>query len=119
MEEEAEKRGIQVACNRVITVKSEAERRQVAARYAANLFWNDPEHPEYFVEGYSDAEFGGFHGWSLFYCKGPNGEQLEFNQVTRTAKENFQRAQREYNEANGTEYVWNSLTMQDFLNSGK
>ena len=86
LEEEAEKRGIQVACNRVITVKSEAERRQVAARYAANLFWNDPEHPEYFVEGYSDAEFGGFHGWSLFYCKGPNGEQLEFNQVTRTAK---------------------------------
>ena len=119
LEEESEKRGIQVACNRVITVKSEAERRQVAARYAANLFWNDPEHPEYFVEGYSDAEFGGFHGWSLFYCKGPNGEQLEFNQVTRTAKENFQRAQREYNEANGTEYVWNSLTMQDFLNSGK
>jgi len=63
LEEESEKRGIQVACNRVITVKSEAERRQVAARYAANLFWNDPEHPEYFVEGYSDAEFGGFHGW--------------------------------------------------------
>jgi hypothetical protein len=115
LEKECDKRGIQVACNRVITVKSEAERRQVAAKYAANKFCNDPD---YFVEGYSDSEFGSFHGWSLFYCKGPNGEQLEFNQVTRTARENFMRAQREYNEANGTDYAWNTLTLQDFLNSG-
>ena len=116
LEGACEQRGINVACNRVITVKSETERRQVAARYAANLFWQDPAHPEYFIEGYSDSDFGGFHGWSLFYCKGPNGEQLEFNQVTRTAKENFMRAQREYNEANGTEYIWNQTSL-DHLGS--
>ena len=116
LEEECEKRGIHVACNRIITVRTEEERRKVAAKYAANKFWNDPE---YFVEGYSDSDFGDFHGWSLFYCKGPNGEQLEFNQVTRTAKENFKRAQQEYNEANGTHYVWNTVTLQEFLKKGE
>ena len=81
LEEECQRRGIKnVVCNRIIQVKSEAERRNAALKYCANKFWNDPE---YFVEGYSDSEFGDFLGWSLFYCKGPNGEQLEFNQVTR------------------------------------
>jgi hypothetical protein len=56
------------------------------------------------VEGYSDGEFGDFHGWSLFYCKGPNGEQLEFNQVTRRARECFDSARQQYNDANGTTY---------------
>ena len=102
LEEECQRRGItSVVCNRVITVNSEAERRNAALNYYANKFWNDPE---YFVEGYSDGEFGDFHGWSLFYCKGPNGEQLEFNQVTRTARQHFDRARRQYNEANGTTY---------------
>lgn len=114
LEAECDKRGIDVACNRVITVRSEAERKQVAARYAANKFWNDPD---YFVEGYSDANFGDFHGWSLFYCKGPNGEQLEFNQVTRTAKENFLKAQQEYNASNGTNYSWSSITLQEFTST--
>jgi hypothetical protein len=40
----------------------------------------------------------------LFYCKGPNGEQLEFNQVTRTARECFDGARQQYNTANGTTY---------------
>jgi catechol 2,3-dioxygenase-like lactoylglutathione lyase family enzyme len=115
LEAECEKRGIQVACNRIITVKTEEERRKVAAKYAAFKFWNDPE---YFVEGLSDSDFGDFQGWSLFYCKGPNGEQLEFNQVTRTARENFIRAQKEYNEANGTSYIWNTSTLEDLLNKG-
>jgi len=85
LEEECQRRGIKnVVCNRVINVHSEEERRNAALKYYANKFWNDPE---YFVEGYSDGEFGDFHGWSLFYCKGPNGEQLEFNQVTRRARE--------------------------------
>jgi catechol 2,3-dioxygenase-like lactoylglutathione lyase family enzyme/ketosteroid isomerase-like protein len=109
LEEECHRRGLtNVVCNRVIHVNSEEERRLVALKYNANKFWNDPD---YFIEGYSDAEFGDFHGWSLFYCKGPNGEQLEFNQVTRKAKENFTRAEAEYNRANGTNY-W-------FLNSQK
>jgi alkylhydroperoxidase/carboxymuconolactone decarboxylase family protein YurZ/catechol 2,3-dioxygenase-like lactoylglutathione lyase family enzyme/limonene-1,2-epoxide hydrolase len=110
LEEECQKRGLtNVVCNRVIRVKSEEERRKVALKYNANKFWNDPE---YFVEGYSDLwEGNDFHGWSLFYCKGPNGEQLEFNQVSRKAKENFTRAEEEYNKANGTNY-W-------FLNSQK
>jgi catechol 2,3-dioxygenase-like lactoylglutathione lyase family enzyme len=102
LEEECRRRGIKnVVCNRIIQVQSEAERRNAARKYCANKFWNDPE---YFVEGYSDSEFGDFHGWSLFYCKGPNGEQLEFNQVTRKAREHFDRARRQYNEANGTTY---------------
>ncbi len=105
LEEECQKRGIDVACNRIIHVNSEEERRKIALKYTANKFWNDPN-PDYFVEGYSDAEFGDFHGWSLFYCKGPNGEQLEFNQVTRRSRELFIKAQQEYNQANGTSFVW-------------
>jgi limonene-1,2-epoxide hydrolase len=41
-------------------------------------------------------------GWSLFYCKGPNGEQIEFNQVTRKVKKSFQKAVETYNQSNGT-----------------
>lgn len=109
LEDECQRRGLtSVICNRVIHVNSEEERRKVALKYNANKFWNDAE---YFVEGYSDSEFGDWEGWSLFYCKGPNGEQLEFNQVTRKAKENFTRAEEEYNKANGTSY--------SFLNSQK
>ncbi|NTU50771.1 MAG: bleomycin resistance protein, partial [Desulfobulbaceae bacterium] len=74
------------------------------------LFWNEPK---YFVDGYSDAEFGDFHGWSLFYAKGPNNEQLEFNQVTRLARERFMKAQQEYNEANGTKYFWPAFTLEE------
>jgi catechol 2,3-dioxygenase-like lactoylglutathione lyase family enzyme/ketosteroid isomerase-like protein len=107
LEEECQKREINVVCNRVVDVNSEAERKKAEFKYNANKFWNDPE---YFVEGYSDSEFGDFHGWSLFYCKGPNGEQLEFNQVTRTAKKRFKKAQEEYNKANGTNFTWASDT---------
>ena len=110
LEEECQKRGMtSVICNKVIQVNSQAERKKVAAKYNANKFWHDSE---YFIEGYSDSEFGNFHGWSLFYCKGPNGEQLEFNQVTRTAQSEFKRAQQEYNQANGTNFPWASDTIQ-------
>ena len=102
LEEECQRRGIaNVKVNHVIDVQSERERLSLPLKYAANKFWNDKE---YFIEGYSDSNFGDFEGWSLFYCKGPNGEQLEFNQVTRRAKEHFNRAREEYNEANGTSY---------------
>jgi len=102
LEEECRRRGItNVIVNHVVKVQSHEERRALPAKYAANKFWNDPD---YFVEGYSDAEFGDFQGWSLFYCKGPNGEQLEFNQVTRKAKQHFDRARGQYNDANETDF---------------
>ena len=102
LEEECQRRGItNVVVNHVVDVKTHEERRRLPLKYAANKFWNEQE---YFIEGYSDADFGDFEGWSLFYCKGPNGEQLEFNQVTRKAKVHFNRARGEYNEANGTAF---------------
>jgi catechol 2,3-dioxygenase-like lactoylglutathione lyase family enzyme len=107
LEEECRQRGINFAANRIIRVSSEEERRNVALRHTANKFWNDPD---YFVEGYSDADFGDFHGWSLFYAKGPNGEQLEFNQVTRRVKDLFIKAQQEYNRASGTSFSWASAS---------
>lgn len=116
LEDECQRRGLtSVICNRVIHVNSEEERKKVALKYNANKFWNDPE---YFVEGYSDSEFGDWEGWSLFYCKGPNGEQLEFNQVTRKAKENFTRAEEEYNNSNGTNYwLLNSQNQNSIANN--
>ncbi|KAJ3434670.1 lyase [Anaeramoeba flamelloides] len=35
---------------------------------------------------------GDYNGWFLAYCKGPNGEQLEFNQVLYQSKKVFQKA---------------------------
>lgn len=77
----------------------------MALKYNANKFWNDPD---YFVAGHFDGDFGDFSGWSLFYAKGPNGEQLEFNQVTRHIRELFIKAQQDYNKATGTTYSWPS-----------
>jgi len=103
LEEECRKRGIlNVVCNRVMHVRSHQERLELPLKYAANKFWNEKE---YFIEGYSDADFGEFQGWSLFYAKGPNGEQLEFNQVTRHIKTSFDKAREKYNEDNDTDFV--------------
>jgi catechol 2,3-dioxygenase-like lactoylglutathione lyase family enzyme len=110
LEDECRRRGINLICNRIIHVNSHEERRQVALKYCANVMWNEPK---YFIEGYSDAEFGDFNGWSLFYAKGPSNEQLEFNQVTRLTRERFIKAQQEYNEANGTKYFWPSFTLEE------
>ena len=104
LEDECREHGVDnVICNAIIDVKTDAERRRLPLRYWANKFWRD-DNPDYFVEGYSDANFGDFEGWSLFYCKGPNGEQLEFNQVTRKAKSHFDRARATYNAENGTHF---------------
>ena len=101
LEEECEKRGFNnVICNRVIHVNSHEERKQVPLKYYSNKFWNEPES---FIEGYSDLDFGRFEGWSLFYCKGPSGEQLEFNQVRLKAKELFAEAKEKYYEKNKSE----------------
>jgi catechol 2,3-dioxygenase-like lactoylglutathione lyase family enzyme len=93
LEAECRARGIAVSCNRTVAVRSEAERRGAPARYAANKFWNDPRYP---VEGAGDESFGDFQGLGFVYCKGPNGEQLEFAQATRKAKDRFQQAQTRY-----------------------
>ncbi|OUL18130.1 hypothetical protein BV378_37395 [Nostoc sp. RF31YmG] len=94
LEAECQRRGLtEVVVNRIIRAKSAEEMKKLAPKFAKTDFTDD------------------FEGWALFYCKGPNGEQLEFNQVTRQAKENFTRAETEYNQANGTNY-W-------FLNSQK
>lgn len=59
----------------MITVTSEQERQ--AAPLDANT--------NKITEGKSN-------GWSLIYCKGPEGEQLEFVQALGPVKETFQEA---------------------------
>lgn len=73
LEAESAKRGMtQVRANRVITVGTEAERK--AAPLDAN---SNP-----ITEGKSN-------GWRLIYCKGPEGEQLEFVQALGPVKQTF------------------------------
>lgn len=87
LEEECHRRGMtNVIANRTIELTSEQARAKAPHIYAKTEFPGD------------------FDGWALFYCKGPNGEQLEFNQVRRNAKANFLRAQKEYNLANDNHY---------------
>jgi alkylhydroperoxidase/carboxymuconolactone decarboxylase family protein YurZ/catechol 2,3-dioxygenase-like lactoylglutathione lyase family enzyme/ketosteroid isomerase-like protein len=87
LEEESQKRGLtNVVANRIIHIDSETARKNAPEKYAKLDL------------------IGDFDGWLLFYCKGPSGEQLEFNQVKRKARERFTAAQREYNLSNGTDY---------------
>jgi catechol 2,3-dioxygenase-like lactoylglutathione lyase family enzyme len=83
LEVECQKRGMdRVRCNRIVRVKSEAERQNTDRQNnSCKLF---------------DPSFGDFEGWTLVYCKGPSGEQLEFNQVIRKAKTLFETAQEEF-----------------------
>jgi hypothetical protein len=67
----------QVKANRVVTVTTEEQRR--AAPLAANT--------NKITEGRSN-------GWSLIYCKGPEGEQLEFVQALGPVKKTFDEALR-------------------------
>ena len=76
LESESARRGMtQVRANRVITVSSESER--VAAPIEANS--------NGITEGKSN-------GWRLIYCKGPEGEQLEFVQALGPVKRTFDNA---------------------------
>ncbi|WP_414703737.1 lactoylglutathione lyase [Povalibacter sp.] len=76
LEAEATRRGMtQVRSNRVITVRSESER--LAAPLEANS--------NGITEGLSN-------GWRLIYCKGPEGEQLEFVQALGPVKRTFDNA---------------------------
>ncbi|WP_425069625.1 VOC family protein [Reyranella sp.] len=73
LEAESAQRGMsQVRANRVVTVTSEAERK--AAPLDAN---SNP-----ITEGKSN-------GWRLIYCRGPEGEQLEFVQALGPVKQVF------------------------------
>ena len=76
LEAELARRGMtQVRANRVITVRSEKER--LAAPIEANS--------NGITEGQSN-------GWRLIYCKGPEGEQLEFVQALGPVKRVFDSA---------------------------
>ena len=76
LEAESARRGMaQVKANRVITVTSEQERR------AAPLETNT-----------NRITAGKSNGWALIYCKGPEGEQLEFVQALGPVKKTFQDA---------------------------
>ncbi len=76
LEAESTKRGMtQVRANRVTTVESEEQR--LAAPKAANS--------NGITEGRSE-------GWRLIYCKGPEGEQLEFVQALGPVKRLFDAA---------------------------
>ncbi len=103
LEEECQARGLNnVIFNRVIRVKSEKERRQLALKYNSTKFWNEPDSS---TEEQSETDFGELEGWALFYCKGPNGEQLEFNQATRKVKRSFAKAQEEYSMVNNASFT--------------
>ncbi|MBD0385837.1 MAG: DUF1857 family protein, partial [Nostoc sp. C3-bin3] len=116
LEAECQKRGLtNVVCNRVIRVKSEAERKQVALKYNSAKFWNEPE---LLAEGEPETDFGEFEGWALFYCKGPNGEQLEFNQATRKVKTHFEQAREKYNMANQTFFSDSKLSASNSIQLG-
>jgi hypothetical protein len=65
----------QVKANRVITVTSEEERQNAPVDTNTNKI----------TEGKSN-------GWALIYCKGPEGEQLEFVQALAPVKKTFQDA---------------------------
>ncbi len=76
LEAESARRGMtQVKANRVVTVRSEQER--LAAPLEANT--------NRITEGQSN-------GWALIYCKGPEGEQLEFVQALGPVKQTFDAA---------------------------
>lgn len=76
LEAESAGRGMtQVKANRVVTVTTEEAR--LAAPMSANT---------------NKIREGKSNGWSLIYCKGPEGEQLEFVQALGPVKQTFAEA---------------------------
>ncbi len=74
LEAECARRGMdQVKANRVITVRTESERRSAPPQSANTIKIRE----------------GASNGWSLIYCKGPEGEQLEFVQALDPVKQVF------------------------------
>ena len=76
LEVESARRGMsQVRANRVVTVKTEAERLALPPGSNTNKITS-----------------GKSNGWALIYCKGPEGEQLEFVQALNPVKQVFANA---------------------------
>lgn len=76
LEAESARRGMtQVRANRIVTVTTEQERLAAASKTNSNGI----------TEGRSN-------GWRLIYCKGPEGEQLEFVQALGPVKAIFDSA---------------------------
>ncbi len=76
LEAECARRGMsQVKANRVVAVDTEEQRK--AAPMSANA---------------NKITQGKSNGWSLIYCKGPEGEQLEFVHALDPVKQTFQQA---------------------------
>ena len=76
LEAESARRGmIQVRANRTVTVTTEEQRK--AAPLTANA---------------NKITQGKSNGWALMYCKGPEGEQLEFVQALDPVKTTFKEA---------------------------
>jgi limonene-1,2-epoxide hydrolase/alkylhydroperoxidase/carboxymuconolactone decarboxylase family protein YurZ/catechol 2,3-dioxygenase-like lactoylglutathione lyase family enzyme len=101
LEAECHRRGMdEVVFNRTVRVNSVAERKALALKYNSFKFWREEADDP--VDWSNDP----MEGWSLFYCKGPNGEQLEFNQVTRGVKERFRQGVQKYNQTNRTAFVF-------------
>jgi catechol 2,3-dioxygenase-like lactoylglutathione lyase family enzyme len=76
LEAEAARRGMtQVKANRTVTVTTEEQRK--AAPMGANTI---------------KIREGKSNGWSLIYCMGPEGEQLEFVQALGPVKQTFKEA---------------------------
>jgi hypothetical protein len=85
LEAESARRGMtQVRANRIVTVTTEKER--LAAPIEANS--------NGITEGRSN-------GWRLIYCKGPEGEQLEFVQALGPVKQVFANAFEAHRRARG------------------
>ena len=73
LEVECARRGMtQVRANRTITVKTEQERQSATIDSNTNKITS-----------------GKSNGWALIYCKGPDGEQLEFVQALNPVKQVF------------------------------
>jgi hypothetical protein len=73
LEAEAARRGMtQVRANRIVTVTTEKDRLAAPIESNSNGI----------TEGRSN-------GWRLIYCKGPEGEQLEFVQALGPVKQTF------------------------------
>ncbi len=77
LERAAHARGMTaVRCNRIVDAKDDAARAAAPIEAYAN-----------------EIRVGVSNGWSLAYCKGPEGEQLEFNQVHAPIDAKFRAAQ--------------------------
>jgi catechol 2,3-dioxygenase-like lactoylglutathione lyase family enzyme len=76
LEAECLRRGMsQVKANRTVTITTEEQRKAAPMSAKANKI----------IEGKSN-------GWALIYCKGPEGEQLEFVQALDPVKTTFKEA---------------------------